>query len=51
MKANWILEHGEDITQEWKEFKVPRNENVKRLKLVSEVIEDKKIHLLGHIIK
>ena len=51
MKANWILEHAEDITAEWKEFIIPRNENVKRIKLVSEILEDKKIKLLGHVMR
>ena len=51
MRANWILENAEDITAEWREFVIPKNENVRKIKLVSEILEDKKIKLLGHVMR
>ena len=42
MKANWILEHSEDITIDWKELVIPGNENVITIRHVSEILEDKK---------
>ena len=50
-KANWILSGAKDETKNWTNFKIPRDGDVRKIKLVSELIEKKQIKQLGHILR
>ena len=50
-RANWMLNGQPDCFENWVNFIVPKHKNEKQIKLISEVIENKKIKLLGHIIR
>ena len=49
--ANWLIDGEESITLNWQNFKIPHNEKTRHIRLVSEVIQSKKIKLLGHIMR
>lgn len=42
-QANWLIRVEETITRNWSNFKTPHDENAKHIRLVSEVMENRKI--------
>ena len=50
-KANNILYNKENVTNTWANFMIPNNDKNRHIRLVSEILEDKKIKLLGHIMR